>query len=252
MSSERPMHHCDAEELALAALGERTDIDVDHLAACEECQAELASLRRIIRSIRASAGTAITQPHDSVWEGVRAAMAASNATSEAAAGVSAGAAENPSHEDSGAVVVELPRRRGAWIALAAAVGLVLGGIAGGVIVQQAASTPPTIIAQTDLSPLDGFATTGTARVQSSADGESVDVDLTDLPETEGYFEVWLLTEDASAMVSLGAVGPGARTTVPLPPGIALDRFRVVDVSAEEFDGDPTHSAISVARGTLSI
>lgn len=250
MSSEHPLHHCDAEELALAALGERTDIDVDHLAACEDCQAELASLRRIIRSTRASAGTAISQPHDSVWEGVRAAMAAENTAYRARAEAAPGSAQDSSPEDAGAVVVQLPRR-GPWIALAAAVGLILGGIAGGVIVQRASSTPPTIVAQAALSPLDGFATTGTALVQSSTDGESVEVDLTDLPETDGYFEVWLLTEDASAMVSLGAVGPGARTTVPLPPGIALDRFRVVDVSSEEFDGDPTHSAISIARGTLS-
>ena len=35
-----------------------------------------------------------------------------------------------------------------------------------------------------------------------------------------------------------------------PPGLDLDQFSVVDVSEEQFDGDPAHSGDSIVRGPL--
>jgi hypothetical protein len=37
---------------------------------------------------------------------------------------------------------------------------------------------------------------------------------------------------------------------PLPAGMDMQAFPVVDISVEQFDGDVTHSADSVVRGTL--
>jgi hypothetical protein len=266
--------HCDPEELALAALGERTDIDTEHLAACDTCQADLASLRRVVRITRSGDAGAITSPAPRVWEEISTeidaeldaeidadAKAEANADRQQGARtpVSAGQQSpiadsstthhgSPGSDDTG-VVVPLRRRSAPWLAAAAAVGVLFGAI-GGVVWTQGSSTEPTVVAQASLEPLPGFPSRGVARVQSTDVGDSVTVDLQGLPATEGYYEVWLLTEDASAMVSLGAVGPGETSTLPLPPGIALDRFHIVDISAEEFDGDPTHSTVSVARGDL--
>lgn len=227
--------HCDPDELALAALGEPTTIEAEHLAHCEDCQAEIASLRRIVRTARSTDDPELSTPSESVWQAITNAMSIPADTSTA---------------DTGAVVIPMQRRsRAPWIGIAAALGLVLGGI-GGAIIVQGTSSPATVVAQATLEPLPGFTTRGSAEVRSTDSGDAVSVDLSGLPATEGYYEVWLLTDDASAMVSLGAVGPGENSTLPLPPGIELDRFRVVDVSAEEFDGDPTHSAVSVVRGTL--
>ncbi len=254
--------HCDPEELALAALGERTDIDTDHLATCDTCQADLASLRRIVRITRSGDAADVSSPAPWVWEEISteiSADATSQRPQDARTPVSAGQqspiAESPTTEqgpagsDDTGVVVPLRRRSAPWLAAAAAVGVLFGAI-GGVVWTQGSNTEPTVVAQASLEPLPGFPSRGIARVQSTDVGDSVTVDLQGLPATEGYYEVWLLTEDASAMVSLGAVGPGETSTLPLPPGIALDRFRIVDISAEEFDGDPTHSTISVARGDL--
>lgn len=236
----RDDRHCDPEEMALAALGESTDLDTRHLASCEICQAELASLRRVVRTARSADDALVSTPSAGVWAGIRHEMG----------GVESDTSDSSGEQPDAGVVIPLRRRRAPWIALAAAVGVVLGGIAGAAIVQRSAPEP-IVIAQAALAPLPGYAATGDARVESTGDGDTVSIDLSGLPATQGYYEVWLLTEDASAMVSLGAVGPGERSTLPLPPGIALDRFTVVDISAEEFDGDPTHSAISVARGTLN-
>lgn len=227
--------HCDPEELALAALGEPTAIEAEHLAHCEDCQAEIASLRRVVRTARSTDDPELSTPSESVWQAITNAMSIPT---------------DSAPSDTGAVVIPMRRRsRAPWIGIAAALGLVLGGIGGAVIVQ-GTSSPATVVAQASLEPLPGFTTRGSAEVRSTDSGDAVSVDLRGLPATEGYYEVWLLTEDATSMVSLGAVGPGETSTLPLPPGIELDRFRVVDVSAEEFDGDPTHSAISVVRGTL--
>jgi hypothetical protein len=62
--------------------------------------------------------------------------------------------------------------------------------------------------------------------------------------------VWLLQPDVSGLVPLGVVHQGTNV-VPLPTGIDLSAYPVVDVSVEPLDGDPAHSGVSVARGSLS-
>ena len=76
------------------------------------------------------------------------------------------------------------------------------------------------------------------------------VDVSGLPSTDGYFEVWLLAPDASSMIALGTLGPDERAVLPLPAGVSLADYPVVDISAEPYDGNPAHSTDSVVRGTL--
>ena len=53
------------------------------------------------------------------------------------------------------------------------------------------------------------------------------------------------------MVSLGVLGHQAGTFV-LPTGLDLAQYPIVDISHEPYDGDPAHSAESIARGVLTL
>ena len=100
-----------------------------------------------------------------------------------------------------------------------------------------------------LDPLDDQGSTGRAEVRQDDTGRVLTVDL-DAPELDdAYYEVWLLQSDAQRMVQVGVVRQGA-TELPLPDGVDLGAYPLVDVSVEPLDGVPTHSGVSVARGEL--
>jgi hypothetical protein len=149
------------------------------------------------------------------------------------------------------VVVPLRRARPSrrWLAVAAA--LLVGGVVGaGAVAVVRGSSGGVVIAQTALDPLDDDGSSGRAEVlDRNGGGRVLEVDL-DAPELDdGYYEVWLLQPDAQRMVQVGVVQRGA-TVLPLPTGIDLGAYPVVDVSKEPLDGVPTHSGVSVARGEL--
>ncbi|MBX0299851.1 anti-sigma factor [Cryobacterium sp. 1639] len=162
----------------------------------------------------------------------------------------------PGSEESGptASVVDLAGRRRAWLPVAAAacaVGLV-GGIAGGVW-WQSTRTPAAapVIAEAQLDALPGWTASGSASVEESADGRrDVVVDVSGGAEADGLREVWLLTADATGLVSVGLLD-GSTGRFSIPAGIDLAEYPVVDVSAEPADGNPAHSGDSIVRGTLS-
>ncbi|MAP63680.1 MAG: hypothetical protein CMH34_08050 [Microbacterium sp.] len=92
---------------------------------------------------------------------------------------------------------------------------------------------------------------GTAVVVEDPDGErliTVELDA-DEAGTDAYREVWLITADASAIVSLGEL-EGDEGTFAIPDDIDIDEFVLVDISEEPLDGDPTHSGDSIVRGEL--
>lgn len=146
------------------------------------------------------------------------------------------------------------RRRRSWVPVAAAacaVGLV-GGVAGGAWWQSTrAPAPETVIAQAQLDALPGWTASGNALVEESADGRrEVVVDLADDAGADGLREVWLLTADATGLVSVGLLD-GSSGRFSIPAGVDLAEFPVVDVSAEPADGNPAHSGDSIVRGTLN-
>jgi|AntAceMinimDraft_1070359.scaffolds.fasta_scaffold07262_3 hypothetical protein len=229
--------HCDPTDLALLSLGEEVDIDTEHLDSCAECTRETASLRRIARLSRQVTPQAATSPPTSVWTAIAQEMTSNSAITSSAT-------------DSN--VIPMRQRKAPWIAMAAAVGVIVGSLVG-VVATTDNVAPAPVVAQASLTPFPGFTTTGVANVTATESGEVLAVDLSDLPPAnDGYFEVWLIAEDATSMISLGAVNAGQNTQLPIPAGLALDRYRLVDVSAEKFDGDVTHSTISVVRGELSV
>jgi Anti-sigma-K factor rskA len=61
--------------------------------------------------------------------------------------------------------------------------------------------------------------------------------------------VWLIDPNVEGMVSLGPARSDG--TYAVPPDIDVAAFPIVDVSVEPPDGVPTHSGVSVLRGTLA-
>ena len=221
------MAHCEPQTLSLIALGEEPSAeDALHLVTCDTCRRDWESMRATVEVARDLDDDELLTPPDHVWAAIAEEISA----------------------DSGPIVPMRSRRRVApWIALAAAVGVVLGGVVGASLMR---STPPEIVASVALEPLADYSTTGTATVEVVDGTEMLAVDVSGLPSTDGYFEVWLLAPDASSMIALGTLGAGESTVLPLPAGVSLADYPVVDISAEPYDGDPAHSTDSVVRGTL--
>ena len=91
---------------------------------------------------------------------------------------------------------------------------------------------------------------GTAEVTELSDGErTLTVSIDDFDESDGFREVWLITADASALVSLGELD-GKKGTFVVPDDVDLRDYVLVDVSQEPLDGDPAHSGDSIVRGEL--
>ena len=225
------LDHVNDETIALLALGEAVGgSDADHLHACAACQSKVDQLRAIVDTARTITDDdrPITPPDD-LWKSI---------TDEI--------------ESDGGVFAKRPPARGArmgWFALAAAVGVLIGSL--GTIVALDQQNPAPTIAQAELEPLPGQQVRGVAQVRETPDGPVLLVDVPDLPEPDGYYEVWMLSPEADSMVSVGVLGSGQVNEFPLPAGMDMKAFPVVDISVEQFDGDVTHSADSVVRGTLS-
>lgn len=220
------MAHCEPETLSLIALGETPSPDeAVHLISCDACRHEWESLRATVDVARSLDDDELLTPPDHVWAAIAEEIA------------------EPAN-----VTPLRPRRTVLpWIAMAAAIGLVIGGVGVAALNRPA---PSQVVASAALEPLASYTSTGVATVEVVDGTEMLAVDVADLPTTDGYFEVWLLSPDASSMIALGTLGPGERAMLPLPAGVSLADYPVVDVSVEPYDGNPAHSTDSVVRGTL--
>ncbi|SDH11843.1 anti-sigma factor [Microbacterium pygmaeum] len=246
------MSHIDPERLALLALGESalsTD-ESEHLAQCAVCVDDLAALRHAALAGRASLDVGeLETPPEVVWQRISAEVGLAAPVVEAAASAPVDRVL-PAVRD---VPLARHRRRvrwGAW-ALAAALVLVAGvGLGTWAALQRSSSS--TEIAEALLAPFpthDGAE--GSATVQEQADGSlSLKVQLSAEPTPDTYREVWLITADASALVSLGVLD-GTSATFAVPSGVDLRDYVLVDVSQEPVDGDPAHSGDSIVRGELT-
>jgi hypothetical protein len=162
--------------------------------------------------------------------------------------------------ETGAKVVPLvsARRRWttSWLVAAVAAGVVAGAVvtaAGGVLLDEQ-PTPvaaPPVRAETTLAALPKKQGTGRAEIVETAQGKELVVDVSDLSAGAGFYEVWLIDPDTFQMVGLGAL-TNAEGRFPIPEGLDLSQYRVVDVSLEPLDGDPVHSRDSLVRGELDV
>lgn len=250
------MPHIDPDAVALAALGEPLDAaERAHLAGCPDCAREVASLAAVAAVARDGSGDAPTPPPAAVWDRVRGELGLAadvDPGSAADAGPRAVAASPGPHVLPAAPAAPAPaRRRGRWLA-AAAVGLVVGGVAGGLAVSAALRPDAeTVVAEGRLEALPGWSASGDASVEEDADGRRTLVVRVADADADGFREVWLLDAGATRLVSLGVLD-GDEGRFALPAGLDLAEFPVVDVSAEAFDGDPAHSGDSIVRGELAV
>lgn len=239
------MPHIDPERLALFAIGEpvATPTESAHLSDCPVCVDDLAALRHAAVAGRASFEVGeLETPPEAVWSRIVDELALGTKTAEPEVSAQRG---DP-------VVVDAPRRRvmtRIW-ALAASLVLVAGvGLGVWAVTQRAAQTE---VAEATLAPFpDHPSAEGSAVVEEGPDGTlAVRVELSADAAPDTFREVWLITADASALVSLGVLD-GRQQTFPIPADVDLKDYVLVDVSQEPVDGDPNHSGDSIVRGELT-
>jgi len=236
----------DPDELRLRALRASRTGD-----AGEDVPPETAEEFRLLERIGAAATTEPpverVEPPPDLWARIEAAT--SGAEEQAAEAETVEAATEP-------VPLADRRARGrrrfaaAWVAVAAAVLLVVATAT--LLLVRDGDAPPEVVASAVLDEIPG---TGSARadvVQLDSGGLRLDLEIEGVDAGSGFLELWLLgpgeSEGELRLLSLGIVaGPGS---YPVPSGIDLNAFPIVDISAEPFDGDPAHSGDSLLRGML--
>ena len=256
------MPHLDPEQLSLLALYEGWDDPGgrEHLQACPQCAADYAALRRTVDAVKTAPDTSsLSVPGPQVWAGIHRELGLAESLREdplaagaAGEGRAGSTADAPGPVPPSNVVPFQARTKAAWwrrpgtwlAATAAAVLVAFGGI-------WALNRPgPQQLAAAQLEPLPQHSAAGSAKVVAGPDGSrSLQINL-DKDEARGYQEVWLIAPDLSRLVSLGVMN-STSGTFQVPAGLDLSQYPVVDVSDEPVDGNPAHSSVSIARGTLT-
>ncbi|MET0819859.1 MAG: anti-sigma factor [Aeromicrobium sp.] len=242
------MTHPEADELLVLARDGRASDDrvARHVVGCDRCTDQLRTYGRLVSAaehVGAAGGDGLTAPPSQVWARIQAEVAPVAPV---------------------ALTPALPRRarsrRSAAVVLAAAVaGVVMGGIGGYVARGGGGGTPVAGPSPTDatsapvaagtLDPWDGGTVSGRMAMSRTSSSRSLTITFTSDASGPGYIEAWLLDPLSGEMLGLGIV-PVRGGTVTVPLDADLSRFTTVDVSREPFDGDPGHSAESLARGLL--
>jgi hypothetical protein len=248
------VEHCEPEQLALAALREPLPSDdATHLASCERCRAEVASLQRTVDLLAVpefAAHAPSSTPPPRVWDAIAAATGVSASPAEMPAPpAEVFPSSSPTAGEPGADVHVLrPRRTQRTRLLLAAAAVVVVAAGAGAIALNRDHT--VTLASTTLNPLDAAKATGKASVVEERDGTRVlRIDLDAPAPHSGYYEAWLADQSATGMVSMGSVRPGT-TSLPVPDDLDLTKFPLVEVSVEPLDGNPGHSGVSLVRGQL--
>ena len=232
-----------------------TSYALAHASTCARCAAEVEDLRAVADELRAGPPDPTREtPSPRVWDAI------ASQTSHGA-GDDASATPLRFSRAGGAEDGRGPGRRGGalpWlVAAAAVVGIVLG-VAGDRILGGGTDSapPPTavptrVVATVSLTELEGDQQLGDAELLRTGDRTELRVHMTapESPSGTSFREVWLINTDGTRMVSLGVLAEDTETFV-VPPDLVQQGYRIVDVSSEPDDGDPTHSGTSLMRGEL--
>ncbi|WP_210481145.1 anti-sigma factor [Naasia sp. SYSU D00948] len=259
------MPHVEPDILALLALGEdvASPDELAHVEGCAECRAELSNLKRTARVGRTALGAGeLLTPPPRVWDRIVAELeledghgAPGDETRGPAGETTLAPVEQTRSAPSEAGNPPIPIRpkRPRWFpALAAAAAAVLLVAGGAVTWQLLRPQTPAVLATAELEPFPAWVgAEGVAQLEEAGDGERVVRVTLEAPDVEGgYREVWLITSDATQLVSLGVL-EGREGTFAVPDGIDTDSYDLVDISEEPLDGDPGHSGDSIVRGQLT-
>ncbi|MGB7449275.1 MAG: anti-sigma factor [Ornithinimicrobium sp.] len=256
--------HLDADDLALVAVGDGGEGQVEHVESCAQCRAEVESLEAVT-AIMVDAGPMPSRGPDHVWDAIQDAVAAEASPvapapepasqNDVAAGSSASDGDEPVALGPRRAQREQTRSKGRTSAFAllgaAAVGAGVMWVSLTVADQGSSPDAGPVVATAELDALEGDVSPATAEI-IERDGERLlRVDTSSLPRVEdGYLQVWLLQDGAAGMVTVGALSYSGEEFV-LPEGLSTDTFGIVDVSVEHYDGDPAHSGESLWRGPIS-
>jgi hypothetical protein len=265
--------HLEPERLVLLALSEEPAdaTEAAHVGSCPACESELSVLRGVAVLGRETQEVRdLPDPPDRVWEGIAAATgvpvvpdaptALGPVAGGPAAGRSSGVGALPrgkaAREELAARRERRERRRGGWgRMLVTAVAAATVAVAGTVGVQQFRERNRVeVTAQAALTPLTPAPTDaqGQARILLQRDGRVLHLHVTAVPRGPGYYQVWLINPaDFADMISVGTLGDNADELLRLPPTVDLRKYRVVDISEEQYDGKVEHSGKSLLRGTLT-
>ena len=280
------MPHLDSARLVLLALGEGSPApaEAEHLASCAACRAEFDSLVEVAGLGRETRDLQdLPAPPDRVWDLIAAGTGIDAGTrARADAGTGAGEpAGTRDRADAGLTTVDNPApvpapaarrpvrrattgprsgagpgrrtgrpgwRRTALVAAAAAVLAVLVTVGlGGLRTDDGAVTERADLAAYGTTPASAH---GQASVLRRDGTEVLRLHVANLPAEPGYYEVWLIDPDTQRMFSIGILGGQSDVDLPLPSSVDLKDYRLVDVSAELYDGNAAHSGHSLLRGSL--
>lgn len=221
-----------------------------HVESCSECAVTLAELSDVRRMVGEEPLVPVSsRVRDQVLAQVRPLAPATDDV------------VRPMARPSSPPVAPQPRRRAGipvWAAgLAAGLALVAGLGIGRVTVGEPAAPEPeaqdpvAVVAAADLTALDSDADRGVASAVRADDTITLRVSARELGSEDGFHEVWLINVDGTRMVALGVLADGDMGEFQVPRGLLDDGYRIVDISVEPQDGDPTHSGVSIARGELA-
>ena len=253
------MVHVSAELLAGHALGQPDQLDadqLDHVAGCPQCRAELSQLSRVVELSQREPDPALGQmPLDAVWHGIRdeLSLSESGVGQQTVGSGSAPLAEPglPTHDVSSDSPSPVRRRSRVMVALAAAIGVIVG-IGATAIVNLTRADEAQVLSSTALVALPGHSGEGTAELIRERETTELRVRVDGAAPQQEFREVWLINADGKRMYSLGVLSTAGTGTYPLPArlGSSLEGFNIVDVSVEPYDGNVAHSQNSQVRGTL--
>ena len=281
------MEHLDADLLSLLALGEPvgTDADADHLAGCATCSDTLRGLQHAVHIATLDpAGVELEKPGSQNWTAIHQALGLSPALATdplsqhsvptggppERSAIGPATAQAPLNHGSQTASAPTPirpsaknraARPGLWM-MAAAAGIVLGTAAGwiaaGVIGHTGTPAPSStqsgpasiVVARAPLTPLPTHTGGGDAQVEQLPDGTRQLMIRLSNDHIAGFRGVWVGSADLSKMVSLGVLDNDSGIFT-IPAGIDLAQYPIVDISDQPYNGDPAHSADSIARGTLN-
>lgn len=236
------MIHPEPELLAAVALEESNEAGMtSHVQECSRCQIEVSELRRVVVITASLDGESLTLEHppSSVWSRITDVL---DATTEPAVVTT----ESQPHRWRTAVVAATA------CAIGVAATLLSVAVSHTADTRPRPVTPPATIADGTLTPFASSSVTrGSAEVRQAGRARELTVTLTGAPHSAGTFvEAWLLNPRTNAMLALGVVRDRTGTFA-IPDDLDLAAYTSVDVSLEPLDGNPAHSADSLARGSLT-
>jgi anti-sigma-K factor RskA len=244
------MRHADPDELAGLVLdrdGAPAEL-ADHVATCDDCAALADALAVTLGLARTS--VPLVAPPARVRQNVLDALVAERPAPVTAA---------PGQPTDTVTSLDTRRSRRVpwWTTLvAAAAALVLGVGLGALVNRDGAETPGEgtgqVLMAADLSALDRPEGRGTAEAVSTGSDDVLTIRVrASKVAGDGLREVWLINLDGKRMVSLGFLASGETGEFEVPARLMDEGYRIVDISDEPDDGDPTHSGVSLARGELA-